>query len=264
MGVDITQLKQAEKELRFKERVEIELHKERELGEIKRRFMITAAHEFRTPLAIILASSEMVEMYADRMTPERRASSFATIRAQVMSLGEMLDDMRTILDVEGDSVAFDPLPQDVARLCRGYVEDMQSSLGAKHVLTVTSEGDCANVPVDPALFERIVKNLLSNAIKFSLPGGEVRLNACRCGDQVQIMVSDNGIGIPVDDQPRIFDPYHRAANVINIPGMGLGLAIVHNFVKLHHGLVVFTSEEGKGTTFVVTLPTEQETNGEIR
>ncbi len=259
MGIDITQLKQAERELRDKERIEIELRKERELGEIKRRFMITAAHEFRTPLSIILASSEMVEMYPDRISPERRAESFATVRAQVMSLGEMLDDMRMILDVEGGSVAFDPAPQDVARLCAAAVEEIQSSLGAKHRLAYTHEGDCAAIPVDSGLFERIVKSLLSNAIKFSPPGSEVRILVCRSGDHVRITVSDDGIGIPVQDQPRIFAAYHRAANAINIPGIGLGLAIVRNFVKLHDGQVEFTSEEGKGTTFVVTLPAQAQT-----
>jgi PAS domain S-box-containing protein len=256
MGIDITQLKQAERELRDKERIGIELRKERELGEIKRRFMITAAHEFRTPLAIILASSEIVEMYADRISPERRTESFATIRAQVISLGEMLDDMRMILDVEGESVAFDPAPHDLARLCAMHVEEIQSSLGAKHKLVYTHDGDCTAITLDSNLFERIIKSLLSNAIKFSRPGSEVRVHVWRCEKQASLSVSDDGIGIPAADQPRIFDAYHRAANAINIPGIGLGLAIVRNFVKLHEGQVTFTSEEGKGTTFVVTLPVQ--------
>jgi signal transduction histidine kinase len=254
MGVEVTQLKQAERDLRDKERMEIELRKERELGEIKRRFMITAAHEFRTPLAIILASSEMVEMYTDRISPERRAESFATVRSQVMSLGEMLDDMRMILDIEGGGVTFDPAPQDMTRLCRIYVDEIQSSLGSRHRLVFDCADDCPAVPLDSALFERVVKSLLSNAIKFSPQGGEVHVSVKYRENAAILTISDDGIGIPAVDHPRIFEPYHRSANALNIPGIGLGLAIVRNFVALHDGQVTFTSEEGKGATFVVSLP----------
>jgi PAS domain S-box-containing protein len=256
MGVDITQLKKADREHRERERIEIELRKERELGEIKRRFLTTAAHEFRTPLAIILASSELLELYLDRLTPERRASNFATIRAQVMSLGAMLDDMRTILDVEAGSVHFDPMPHDLSRLCHDLVSEVQGSLGIKHTLVFSAEGDLAAIPVDAGLFERIVRNLLSNAIKFSPPGSEIRVAVCREGNTAVLTVSDDGVGIPVKDQPRIFEPYHRAENAFNIPGIGLGLKIVRDFVRLHGGSITFTSEEGKGTTFAVELPVE--------
>jgi len=254
MGVDITHLKQAENELRNKDRVEIELRKERELGEVKRRFMITASHEFRTPLAIILASSELVELYGGKMTPERRATSFGAIRSQVMSLGAMLDDMRTILDVEAGSIPFDPAPFDLGRLCGQFVEEVQSGLAAKHTLVYSCEGDLAGIPIDRTLFERIVKNLLSNAIKFSPQGGEIRVHVARREDTAVLTVSDGGIGIPLKDQPRIFEANHRAENAINTPGIGMGLASVLKFVNLHSGRVQFTSEEGKGTTFTVTLP----------
>jgi PAS domain S-box-containing protein len=256
MGVDITQIKQADGERRERERIEIELRKERELGEIKRRLMTTAAHEFRTPLAIILASSELLELYLDKMSPERRTSHFTTIRAQVISLGAMLDDMRTILDVEAGSVQFDPKPCDLSRLCHDLVSEVQSSLATRHKLVFSAEGDLTAIPVDEALFERIVKNLLSNAIKFSPAGSEIRVTIRREGSAAVLAVSDEGMGIPRSDQPRIFEPYHRAENAINIPGIGLGLKIVRDFVRLHGGNITFTSEEGQGTTFTVELPAE--------
>jgi PAS domain S-box-containing protein len=256
MGVDITHIKQAERERRERERIAVELRKERELGEIKRRFMTTAAHEFRTPLSIILASSELLELYRERMSPESLSSNFATIRAQVMALGAMLDDMRTILDVEAGSVEFDPAPCDLARLCREIVGEMQSLQAAKHTLVFSSEGDLAGISVDRDLFERIVKNLVSNAIKFSPVGSEVRVSVSRRGDRVTLTVSDQGMGIPLKDQARIFDSSFRAENAINIPGIGLGLKIVQEYVRLHNGTITFTSEEEKGTTLTVTLPVQ--------
>ena len=256
MGIDIGRRKQLEQEQAERQRLQVALEKEREFSDLKTRLMTLANHEFRTPLSIILASSELLELYYDRLTEEKRASFFSAIRAQVKSVSAMLDDMTTILDVEGGKLMLAPEPHDLDVFCRERVSEIQNSLGAQHRLNFSSEGDLAAIPIEENLFDRILRNLLSNAIKYSPKGSEVCVALRRNGSDVVLSVTDQGIGIPLKDQKRIFEPYHRAENVVNIPGIGLGLKIVKDFVTLHNGTISFTSEEGKGTTFTVRLPVQ--------
>ena len=240
-----------------KEKLQVALEKERELSQLKNRLMVTLSHEFRTPLSVILASGELLDRYFDRLTPARRAECLSTIKTQIMHLREMLDDISTMVGEGNFSPQFNPSPLDVDDFCRAMVDDFQASVGAAYAITFRSEGDCKAIPADANLLRPILKNLLSNGVKYSHKGGTVYCSLTRQGNEVRLDVRDEGIGIPAADQSRIFDTFHRASNALNVGGLGLGLRIVRDYVKLHGGTVDLQSAEGQGTTVTVRLPVEQ-------
>jgi len=251
---DITEQKRLEAELMEKELLRVALEKEQELGELKNRFMSTVSHEFRTPLAMILTSSELVERYYDRLAAERRAAAFETIKAQVKHLGDMLDDISVIIKAQMGRLEFHPKPVDLGYLCRRVVGEIQATIGIAHLLEFTCQGAFVNIPIDERLLQHILRNLLSNAVKYSPPGELVEIELRRQNGEIRLQVRDHGIGIPADDQERIFEAYHRASNVGSISGTGLGLKIVKDCAELHGGAVDFESESGKGTAFTIRLP----------
>jgi PAS domain S-box-containing protein len=251
---DITEQKRLEAELMEKELLRVALEKEQELGELKNRFMSTVSHEFRTPLAMILTSSELLERYHDRLTAERREIAFGTINAQVKHLGDMLDDISVIIKAQMGRLEFNPIPIDLDALCHRIVNEMQATIGVGHQLALICHGDLANLSIDERLLQHILRNLLSNAVKYSPAGEQVDITLRRESDAIILEVRDCGIGIPADDQEHLFEPYHRAANVGNISGTGLGLKIARDCAELHGGGITFVSEEGAGTTFTARLP----------
>jgi PAS domain S-box-containing protein len=251
---DITEQKRLEAELMEKELLRVALEKEQELGELKNRFMSTVSHEFRTPLAMILTSSELLERYYDKLSAERRAVAFDTIKAQVKHLGDMLDDISVIIKAQMGRLEFHPTPLDLEQLCRQVVNEIQTTIGIAHQLTFTCQVEFSNIPIDERLLQHILRNLLSNAVKYSPPGESVSVILRREGNQIVLEVQDHGIGIPAEDREHLFQPYYRAGNVGTISGTGLGLKIARDCAELHGGGITFVSEEGKGTTFTVRLP----------
>jgi PAS domain S-box-containing protein len=251
---DITEQKRLEAELIEKEVLRIALEKEQELGELKNRFMSTVSHEFRTPLAMILTSSELLERYHDKLTTERRGIAFDTIKTQVQHLGDMLDDISVIIKAQMGRLEFNPIRLDLDLLCQRIVNEIQATIGIAHRLTLTSHGELSNIPIDERLLQHILRNLLSNAVKYSPPGASVAIDLSRQDREVVLVVRDHGIGIPEADQERLFEPYHRASNVGAISGTGLGLKIARDCAELHGGTITFESEEGQGTTFTARLP----------
>ncbi len=251
---DITERKLASESTLEKERLQVALEKQRELAVLKNRLMITLSHEFRTPLSIILASGELLELYFDRLSPARRSESLMTIKTQIMHLREMLDDITRLVG-EGDGAPnFNPMPTNLEHFCKQMVEEFQASIGSAYTIEFNCMGDLDSVMADENLLRPILKNLLSNAVKYSHKNGAVYFSITRQNNEIEIVVRDEGIGIPSDDQSRIFDTFHRASNALNVGGRGLGLRIVRDYVKLHGGTVDLDSEEGKGTTVTIRLP----------
>jgi signal transduction histidine kinase len=134
------------------------------------------------------------------------------------------------------------------------VSEFRIAQGKQHVITLDDRFDRLEAIMDERLLRHILNNLLSNAVKYSPPGSEVTLSLARRGEQVVIEIQDRGIGIPLEDQPRMFESFHRASNVENRPGTGLGLAIVKKSVELHGGEISLSSAVGSGTRFTVMLP----------
>ncbi len=247
-NVDITERKRAEEDIRHA------LEKERELSELKSRFVAMTSHEFRTPLATILSSAELLERYGERMPAAEKTELFDSVRTGVERMAKMLDDVLMIGRVESQMIEFTPAPLDLAAFCQRLVDETRRSLQPHHELNYRFDGRPREVNMDEKLLRHVLGNLLSNAIKYSPSGGRVELHV-QLGDRhAGFSIKDEGIGIPLEDQPRLFESFHRARNVGNIAGTGLGMAIVRKSVDLQGGQISFDSATGRGSRFTVSIP----------
>jgi len=249
---DITQRKQAEEEIRTS------LEKQKELNQLKSRFVAMASHEFRTPLATIMSSTDLLTYYFDRMPEAERGELLQSITAAVKRMTKMLEDILVIGKSETEHAEFNPIPMQLDAFCQRLVDELQSeqeSIGARRREVSLSVQDGAEQGLfDEKLMRHVFGNLLSNAVKYSPAGGAVEFRVRRNDDAFIFSVEDHGIGIPESDLPRLFESFHRAANVGTISGTGLGLAIVKRSIELHSGSISISSTEGSGTTFTVSLP----------
>jgi PAS domain S-box-containing protein len=247
-NVDITDRKRAEEEILRA------LEKEKELSELKSRFVAMTSHEFRTPLATILSSAELLEHYGGQMAPEEKQELHQSIRTGVERMTRMLDNVLVIGRAEAQMLEFKPTLTDLARFCEGLAGEMRLAAGFNHKLDYSYEGARGPVNVDERLLRHVLVNLISNAFKYSPQGGAVDFRVRVQNGAAAFEVADRGIGIPPEDQPRLFETFHRARNVGNISGTGLGLAIVKKSLDLHGGSIRFDSDPGRGTRFEVTIP----------
>lgn len=244
---DITPRKQAEEELRNA------LQRERELHDLKSRFISTASHEFRTPLSTIQAAADTLEEFYDRMTEEERAMRFDKIREHIDHMTALLGDVLTIERIEADAQQIEletiALPEFLSALLDEFRDTYPD-----HILNCACQTYNLTVQADRKLLRQLITNLLSNAAKYSPQGSTVYCSLKQCGDRVHIEVRDEGIGIPEADRLHLFEPFFRAKNSNGIPGTGLGLAIASRAVKAHGGTLTCESEVGVGTRFIVELP----------
>ena len=245
---DITARKQADAHLRET------LLRATELNELRVRFVSIASHEFRNPLAAIQTSADLLHRYEARMSDEQKEEEYQRIRSCIKQLVELLDDLLTLGAVEGGRLKFEPEKIDPLELAEQLLQEARQSLGTNHYLEFRSEGSCTCALIDPRLFRYIVNNLLSNAIKYSPPHTFVHLGIACTGESLVLTVTDEGIGIPAEDQTHLFEAFHRGSNVGPVPGTGLGLVIINQAVNVHGGTITLTSRENEGTTFTVTLP----------
>jgi PAS domain S-box-containing protein len=254
---DITSRKQVEEELYHT------LQKERELRELKSRFISMTSHEFRTPLTTIQSSADLLERYRQRFSQEKQLTHLYRIQTAVERMIQMLNDILILGQAEAGKLEFDPTSVDLVQFCRNLVEDLQLAANPKNAVSeamleerIRFTCQCQSLPasIDEKLLRQILSNLLSNAIKYSPSGSTVQFNLTYVNDNAVFQIQDQGIGIPPEDQPHLFNSFHRAKNVGTIQGTGLGLAIVKQCVDLHGGEISLKSEIGKGTTFTVTLP----------
>ncbi|MEA5620023.1 PAS domain S-box protein [Cronbergia sp. UHCC 0137] len=245
---DISDRKQLEQDLR------IALEKEKELNELKSRFITMTSHEFRTPLSTILSSSELLEHYRQRWTQEKQLTHLHRIQTAVKRMTEMLNDILVIGKAEAGKLEYVPISFDLVEYCRQLVEEIRLSLRNKYLLYFSSLQESMPCCMDEKLLNHILVNLISNAIKYSLDDTIVTFTlSCKNGQAV-FEIQDQGIGIPEEDIPRLFESFHRASNVGNIVGTGLGLAIVKKCIDIHEGEISVISNIKSGTKFTVTLP----------
>ena len=234
------------------------LERERELRELKSDFVSMASHEFRTPLTTIFSSAELLQHYSQTWPEDKKLKHYNRIEAAVKRMTKLLDDVLLYSKAESGKLEFNPKPLVLKNFCSDLVEEIQLGIGENHKLNFVYLGPCNNACMDEKLLLHILTNLLTNAIKYS-PQDTTVLFGCSCENQEVIFeIKDEGIGIPPEDQKRLFESFHRAKNVGAIPGTGLGLAIVQKSVELHGGRITCTSEVGVGTTFRVTLPLNNE------
>ncbi len=231
------------------------LEKQRELLGVKTRFVSMISHEYRTPLTVIASSTSILQRYGDRLEAQKRAHHLQKIQQQVEKLDEMINAVVQINRAETVGVEFKPEAVDASALLQDIVLKFQAKNQTPLLLEI--EGQEQPVTLDVHYFRLIAEHLISNALKYSPEDRPVRCRLGYQGDRLMLQVADEGIGIPPDDRNKIFSNFHRASNVGQIPGTGLGLPIVRQAVEAHNGRLHVQSAVGEGTVFTVTLPTEQ-------
>jgi PAS domain S-box-containing protein len=253
---NITHLKQAEQDMLKA------LHKEKELGELKTRFVSMASHEFRTPLSTINSSADLISRYNDQGNTTKIQDHVHKIRKNIAHLNQILNDFLSLGKLEEGLIRNKPVPSNVSGLLDELVEDAQLNLKTGQQLQRSYPVNL-NALLDPDLFRNVLINLLSNAIKYSdAEKGIIVLEAAIEPKGLRLWVRDNGMGIPQDDQKNLFSRFFRARNVTNIDGTGLGLHIVRQYLELMGGLISYHSMPNEGTTFEVFIPlnTDEEEN----
>lgn len=236
------------------------LEKEKELNNLKSQFVSFVSHEFRTPLATIKSSVELIEHYLfntsknelDTDLASRIKRHISTIEAKIDFFDDLLTDTLTMNQIESGKISFNPLFSDPVLLVQTIILDFFSDRpdGRKAELEVI--GLPESIHIDEKLISRVLINLLSNAFKFSVANPKVRMVFDE--KEVKIEVIDEGIGIPAEDLPKLFTTFFRAGNVGKIAGTGLGLQISKQLIELHGGKITVDSRQNEGTTMVISLP----------
>ncbi|MBD2493815.1 PAS domain S-box protein [Nostoc sp. FACHB-280] len=236
------------------------LVKEKELSELKSRFISMTSHEFRTPLAVIASSAGILKSFSHKLDEQQKQKHLQCIQTYVQHTTQLLDDILLINKAEAGKLAFDPNYLDLVNFCHTLVEEIQLS-SPEHNLVFCqppqhslSDGGQVMAYMDKKLLRQILSNLLSNAVKYSPNHSYIQIYLLIQNQNAVFLIQDEGIGISPEEQQNLFEPFFRASNVGNVPGTGLGLAIVHKCVDLHQGRVTIASQVGVGTTFRVELP----------
>ncbi|GAB3043778.1 hypothetical protein GCM10027185_54450 [Spirosoma pulveris] len=234
------------------------LQREQELNQLKSQFVSTASHEFRTPLATIQSSVDLIKFYLD--LPAATASKsihhhLNVIGKEIDQFGTLLSNILTIGTIDAGKVKFTPHHTDIVVLCTDIIKTHFSEQANHRTVNVSIDGTPFMVFIDQKLISHVIVNLLSNAFKFSADNPSLRLIFKEKAIIIQII--DQGMGIPAREMSTLFQAFFRASNSNGIPGTGLGLVIARQFVEIHGGYLDIRSEEKKGTTCTVTLPTSQ-------
>ena len=229
---------------------------EQELNELKSRLIATISHEYRTPLAIVQSSSEMLQRYGDRFSEQKKETYFNRIQSAVHRMTQLVSDVLTFSKAEAGEFSFNPVSLDVAMFCRDVVEEQQLIAGDRYRLNFIDRvfPISLSANLDEKILRHILTNLLTNAIKYSPNDSTINLFLLCENEQIIFQVQDQGIGIPSPDLQQLFEPFFRASNTGTIPGTGMGLSILKKCVDLHKGKITVSSEVGVGTTFTVKLP----------
>jgi PAS domain S-box-containing protein len=245
--LDISDRKRAEAE------TQRALAREREINDLKSRFVSMVSHEFRNPLNLISGFVQLLERQGGQH-PDRQAVFLRHINDAVGKMTLMLEDVLVLGKTESAQLAFNPAPLNLLPFCQKIIDDIQVGQGAKARIVFTHTGACRTAEFDSTLLRYILNNLLSNALKYSTADRQVQLRLECQTSAVIFQIQDAGIGIPLDAQAHLFEAFYRANNVDGVPGTGLGLSVVKQAVDLHAGTIEVDSEVDVGTTFTVTIP----------
>jgi len=245
---DITERKLVEEELQQA------LQAAETVNDTIRRLVRTIAHEFRTPLGLLIGSTDILDRYWDRLTPEKRAEQLELIQNASYQISNLVNSV-TVFNLSEIDRHGEPLKlQDIGDLCRSIAAEVETVWCAGHEFIVSIAANCGTAVIDDILFRRVLQNLLSNAFRYTLSNGTVSLDAHREKNMLVLAITDNGIGIPEDEQELIFDAFYRSRNVEGRRGLGLGLSIVREALSQMGGTITVTSSMGNGTTMRVEIP----------
>ncbi len=234
--------------------VEIAYQREKELNVLKSRFVSMASHEFRTPLSTIMGSADLIARYAEGPGNEKVHKHVQRIKSKVRDLTAILNDFLSFERFEQGDVPAAPEELDVVHLCISLIEELRGMVKPGQVLEYDHTTDERTVTLDRSMLVNTISNLVTNAIKYSPEDSPIRLRTSVHAGCLSFSVIDHGMGIPPTDQPHLFEPFFRAQNVLTIQGTGLGLHLVKRYLDLMGGTINYTTANGKGSTFNVTIP----------
>ena len=234
--------------------LQVALAAEKELNQLKSSFVSMVSHEFRTPLEVVLSSSDILDRYLDRLPPEKRAAQLRAIRKSVHRMSDLIEDVLLLAKFDAGRLNCHPVPLDLAAFCTRAIAEVETAAAREGAVRVDPASIPSGASADESLLHHVLTNLLSNALKFSPPGSTVEFTVARRGCDADFTIRDHGCGIPAADQARLFTAFYRGSNTGQTHGSGLGLVIARRCVDVHGGSISCESEEGRGTTFKVTLP----------
>ena len=220
-------------------------------------FVSLVTHDLRTPLATIMTSSDILNMFQDRLSDQHRREHLAVIRMQVKVANDMLDNVMVVQKVATDSLPLELAVHDLGELCQRVIQEMNQVTQESHHLSFVDHSAGVKATIDSALIRLALVNVLLNAIRFSNRDSTIAVHLAADQDRATITITDAGIGIPEDEQGRVCDLFYRASNATKVPGRGLGLAVVRDILDLHGGDITFQSSLGSGTTVTLYLPLTQ-------
>lgn len=243
----ITELEKTKNELN------IALEKEKELNELKSRFVSMASHEFRTPLTTVMSSLSLVKSYGEQNDKEKQEKHIQKIKSSISNLTDILNDFLSVSRLEEGKVEYIPERFDLVQFVQEIIVETESLCKNHQKIDYQFTGD-ELVYLDKKILKNVLFNLLSNAAKFSFPDSIIQIKTERSANLIVLSVEDHGIGISKNDQKHLFQRFFRGRNASNIQGTGLGLNIIENYVDMMKGKIEFSSEENKGTIFTIRIP----------
>lgn len=244
IAIDISERKRTEEDLHTA------LEREKELNELKTRFVSMASHEFRTPLSTVLSSAYLIEKYSSSDDQPKRERHLQRIISSVNMLTDILNDFLSQGKIEEGKIRVRFNRFNIQELVVAINEEIKNNLKPKQKITYAHEGDTDTL-LDASLLKHIIMNLISNASKFSPEGSVLEIKTTNKNNLLTLSVKDNGIGISKDDQAHLMERFFRGTNAANIQGTGLGLHIVSKYAELMNGSVTCKSELEKGTEFII-------------
>lgn len=231
------------------------LEKEKELNELKSRVVATVSHEFKTPLTSIYSSAELLQRYEIKEPVNEKVSKhYEIIKKATRVLAQMVNDILLIEKIEADKYDFSFEKDVFSKFVESIIDEFKESTGKNHIFTFQTENIPPNSMIEKTLLRRILNNLISNSVKYSKEGSRIDILLKYYKKSYEIKISDFGIGIPEEDKKHLFNLFHRAKNVINYDGTGLGLTIIQKSVDLLKGNISLKSELGVGTTITINFP----------
>ncbi len=245
---EVRERKKAEEEVRKA------FEKERELNELKSKFVSLASHEFRTPLSAVLSSAALISQYKDKGEMDKVGKHVARIKSSVIHLTSILNDFLSLGKLEEGKIQINKGTIHVAEFLQDIREELLNTLKTGQDIKINCQSDVDRINSDIHMLRNILFNLISNASKYSEQDKKIYLECQRQNDNIVFNIRDEGIGIPEDDFKHMFDRFFRASNAGNTQGTGLGLNIVKRYADLLGGSVTFTSRFGEGSIFSIAIP----------
>ena len=230
------------------------LDRESQLNGLQRQFVSMVSHEFRTPLAIIDGHAQRIERRLDTVKPEALERALSKIRLSIRRLIELMESVLSAAHLEAGKIKFEPELCNLAAIVT-EVTNNHAEINPGYSLILDVNESMPPLLADSRLLRQIISNLISNAIKYSDPGSRVWVkNSLNAEGEIEVSVQDEGLGIPAEEQAKLFDRFFRASTSVGIAGSGIGLHLAQHLASLHHGQIDFESQVGKGSTFLLRLP----------